>query len=76
VAHPLRSLARSGATMVFGSDWPVSPWDPEAVLAGAVDGARGEEALGADEAVAWYTSTPPCPTKSSSKGSSSTASTA
>ena len=76
VAHPLRSFATSGAQMVFGSDWPVSSWDPEAVLAGAVDGTRGDEALGADEAAAWYTSRPPWPTKSSSKGSSSTASTA
>ncbi len=76
VAHPLRSFARCGAQMVFGSDWPVSSWEPKAVLAGAVDGTRGDEALGADEAAAWYTSRPPWPTKSSSKGSSSTASTA
>ena len=74
VAHPLRSLARSGATILFGSDWPVSDWSPETVLAAATDPERGDEALDAAEASAWYTSRPPCPTPSSSKGSSSTAS--
>ena len=55
VVHPLRSLARSGATLVFGSDWPVSDWDPAAILVSATDPDRGEEAMDAAEAAAWYT---------------------
>jgi predicted amidohydrolase YtcJ len=58
VAHPLASLARSGATLTFGSDWPVSDWDPEAILAAATDPERAPEALTAAEASAWYTSRP------------------
>jgi predicted amidohydrolase YtcJ len=58
VVHPLASLARSGADMVFGSDWPVSDWDPAAILAAATDPERGGEALAAAEAVAWYTAAP------------------
>jgi predicted amidohydrolase YtcJ len=55
VSHPLRSLARAGATLVFGSDWPVSDWEPAAILASAGDPDRGEEAMDAAEAAAWYT---------------------
>jgi hypothetical protein len=55
VLHPLASFARSGAALVFGSDWPVSGWDPTAILAAATDLERGDEALGAAEAAAWYT---------------------
>ena len=58
VAHPLASLARSGAELAFGSDWPVSDWDPAAILASATDPERGDEALAAAEAVAWYTAAP------------------
>jgi predicted amidohydrolase YtcJ len=58
VAHPLASFAQSGTTMVFGSDWPVSDWDPAAILAAASDPERGDEALAAGEAIAWYTSGP------------------
>jgi len=58
LAHPLASFARAGATMVFGSDWPVSSWDPAAVLASASDPDRADEALDAGEAAAWYTSAP------------------
>ena len=58
LAHPLASLARSGATMAFGSDWPVSRWDPAAVLSAATDRERGDEAIDAAEAAAWYTSGP------------------
>jgi predicted amidohydrolase YtcJ len=58
VTHPLQSFARSGATMVFGSDWPVSDWDPAAILAAASDPERGDEALAAADASAWYTSGP------------------
>ena len=58
VAHPLASFARSGAALVFGSDWPVSGWDPAVILAAATDPERGDEALGAAEAAAWYTSDP------------------
>jgi predicted amidohydrolase YtcJ len=58
VSHPLASLARAGASLLFGSDWPVSTWDPEAVLTSATDHARGVEALDAAEAAAWYTSAP------------------
>jgi predicted amidohydrolase YtcJ len=56
VWHPLASFARSGATMVFGSDWPVSSWDPAEILAASTDRERGEEALDPVEAAAWYTS--------------------
>ena len=58
LAHPLASFARAGATMVFGSDWPVSSWDPAEILASATDPKRGDEALDAAEAMAWYTSGP------------------
>ena len=58
IAHPLASLARSGAAMVFGSDWPVSDWDPAAIVSAATDPERGHEALSAAEAAAWYTSGP------------------
>ena len=34
--YPLRSLAESGANLLFGSDAPVSPLDPWAAMAGAV----------------------------------------
>lgn len=34
--YPLRALADSGATLLFGSDAPVSPLDPWAAIAGAV----------------------------------------
>jgi len=58
LAHPLASFARAGTTMVFGSDWPVSSWDPAEILASATDPERGDEALDAAEAMAWYTSGP------------------
>lgn len=58
VVHPLASFARSGARLAFGSDWPVSSWVPATILAAATDRERGEEALDAAEAVAWYTSGP------------------
>jgi len=45
VVHPLASLARAGATVMFGSDWPVSPFDPAYVVAAAVDPSRADEAL-------------------------------
>jgi predicted amidohydrolase YtcJ len=51
VAHPLRSLVRSGATVVFGSDWPVSTWEPEAILSAACDALRGDERLTREEAL-------------------------
>jgi predicted amidohydrolase YtcJ len=58
LAHPLASFARAGATVVFGSDWPVSSWDPAEILAAATDPGRGDEALDAAGAAAWYTSGP------------------
>jgi predicted amidohydrolase YtcJ len=58
VSHPLASLVRSGAHVLFGSDWPVSSWDPASILSAATDGGRGDEALDAAEASAWYTSGP------------------
>ena len=36
LAYPLRSLADSGANLLFGSDAPVSPLDPWAAMAAAV----------------------------------------
>jgi predicted amidohydrolase YtcJ len=56
IAHPLGSLARAGATVVFGSDWPVSSWDPKEILAAATDPDRGDEAVDAGRSIAWYTS--------------------
>ena len=58
VAHPLASLARAGAAIVFGSDWPVSSWDPARILAAACDPAREAEAAEPAHARAWYTSSP------------------
>ena len=58
LAHPLSSLTRAGATVVFGSDWPVSSWDPAVILAAATARERGDEALDAADAAAWYTSAP------------------
>ncbi|TQJ32013.1 amidohydrolase [Microbacterium sp. SLBN-146] len=57
--YPLRSLADSGANLLFGSDAPVSPLDPWAAMAGAVFRARGgrepwrpEEAVSIETALA------------------------
>jgi predicted amidohydrolase YtcJ len=58
VAYPLASLARAGASIVLGSDWPVSDWNPALILAAASDRRRGDEAVGAAAAAAWYTSGP------------------
>ena len=58
IAHPLASLARAGAAIVLGSDWPVSSFDPRRILAAAGDPARGEEAADPAQARAWYTSSP------------------
>ena len=58
VVHPLGSLSRAGAKLVFGSDWPVSDWDPQRVLAAATDPRRSGEAVAAAAADAWYTSRP------------------
>ncbi len=58
VAHPLSSLARAGARLLFGSDWPVSDGDPRDILRAATDRDRGPEALTGAEASAWYTSRP------------------
>jgi predicted amidohydrolase YtcJ len=59
VAHPLRSLVSHGAHVLFGSDWPVSSFRPEEVLASATDPARGGEAIDPASAAAWYTAGPP-----------------
>jgi predicted amidohydrolase YtcJ len=56
LVHPLASFARAGVTMVFGSDWPVSNWNPSEILASATDPDRGDEALDAGGAASWYTS--------------------
>jgi predicted amidohydrolase YtcJ len=58
VIHPLAAFVRSGAKILLGSDWPVSGWDPVAILGAAADPARGGEALGPAAARAWYTSGP------------------
>ncbi|HOA87605.1 MAG: amidohydrolase family protein [Microbacteriaceae bacterium] len=49
LAYPMRALADAGATLLFGSDAPVSPIDPWATIADAVGRARG-----GDEAGAWH----------------------
>lgn len=62
VPYPLRSLADTGANLLFGSDAPVSPLDPWAAMAAAIHRTRdgrpawhGEQAL--DAAVALAAST-------------------
>ncbi|WP_322408922.1 amidohydrolase [Microbacterium invictum] len=57
--YPLRALADAGATLLFGSDAPVSPLDPWAALAAAVHRTRGgrpawrpEQALDPETALA------------------------
>jgi predicted amidohydrolase YtcJ len=52
VVHPLASLARAGAVLRFGSDWPVSRFDPAYVLEASVEPARGDEALTSAAALA------------------------
>ncbi len=50
--YPLRALADSGATLLFGSDAPVSPLDPWAAIAAAVWRTRdGREPWRPDQAV-------------------------
>ena len=58
-AFPLRSLLDAGATVLLGSDAPVSPLDPWLTIAAAVGRARDgrepwhpEQAIGASEALA------------------------
>jgi hypothetical protein len=58
-AFPLRSLVHAGATVLLGSDAPVSPLDPWVTLAAAVGRARDgrepwhlEQAISATEAIA------------------------
>ncbi|MCX6501275.1 MAG: amidohydrolase family protein [Microbacterium sp.] len=52
MAYPLRSLHDAGATLLLGSDAPVSPLDPWAAMAGAVFRTRdGREAWRPDEAL-------------------------
>lgn len=52
LAYPLRSLADAGATVLFGSDAPVSPLDPWAAIAAAVHRTRdGREPWHPEEAV-------------------------
>lgn len=55
---PLRSLLDHGATLAFGSDWPVVPPDPIAGIRAAVTGAdaagrvfRPQESIGIEEAL-------------------------
>jgi predicted amidohydrolase YtcJ len=64
-AFPLKSLYRTGALVVFGSDWPFAPFDPLAGIAAAVTRANLEgrpeggyspgERLSVEEAVLAYT---------------------
>lgn len=42
--YPIASFARARATIVFGSDWPVSAFDPRAIVDAACDPLRGREA--------------------------------
>jgi predicted amidohydrolase YtcJ len=58
-AFPLRSLLDAGASLLFGSDAPVSPLDPWATAAAAVGRTRGarepwhpEQSISAGEAIA------------------------
>jgi predicted amidohydrolase YtcJ len=63
-AFPLRSLRDAGATVLLGSDAPVSPLDPWRTIAAAVGRSRDgrepwhpEQAIGAAEAIAASTRT-------------------
>lgn len=52
VPYPWRSLSSAGASLVFGSDWPVASLDPRRSLHAAVSRAlpgREEEPYGAEE---------------------------
>ncbi|GAA3626479.1 amidohydrolase family protein [Microbacterium awajiense] len=52
LAYPLRSLVDAGATVLFGSDAPVSPLDPWAAIAAAVHRTRdGREPWHPEETV-------------------------
>lgn len=52
LAYPLRSLVDAGATVLFGSDAPVSPLDPWAAIAAAVHRTRdGREPWHPEESV-------------------------
>jgi len=51
LVHPLASFLAAGAAVLFGSDWPVSSWEPEAILRAACDPARGAEAIDRGTAV-------------------------
>ena len=51
LVHPLASFVAAGATVLIGSDWPVSSWEPQAILRAACDPARGGEAIDRDTAV-------------------------
>jgi predicted amidohydrolase YtcJ len=61
--YPFRSLLSAGATLAFGSDWPVVTCDPVAGMRSAVtaltaDGRRflPEETIGVEDALRAYTS--------------------
>ncbi len=60
LAYAWRTLADTGARLVLGSDWPVSPIDPIAGIHAAVTRARWaddlpDQSLTVEEAVAGYT---------------------
>ncbi len=65
--YPWGSLARAGATLVFGSDWPIAPLDPRRSLHAAVSRALpgreaepfgSEERLAAEQALLAHTAAP------------------
>lgn len=60
---PFRSLAATGTTLAFGSDWPISPPDVLAGIAAAVDGRARDgslvlasETISRERAIAAFTS--------------------
>jgi predicted amidohydrolase YtcJ len=67
-AWPCRDLLDAGATLVLGSDWPIAPYDPRAVLAAAqlrrpatrpdLAPVQPEQALTAIQALHGYTTGP------------------
>ena len=56
-AYPFHSLQQAGATLAFGSDWPVSPADPVATIHAAIHraGWQMQEVVGLKDSIKAHT---------------------